>query len=78
MDTDCHTELGWLWLSVFCPVHGESVLEYISEVAASEAWIVKTGFCQRDFGQTNEHQLYLNKKKLIRELHGEVESIQTS
>jgi hypothetical protein len=36
MDTDSHTELGWLRLSVFCSVHGESVLEYITEVAASE------------------------------------------
>ncbi len=36
MDTDSHTELGWLWLSVFCSVHGESVLECITEVAASE------------------------------------------
>jgi hypothetical protein len=31
----------------------------------------------RDFGQTNEHQRYFNKK-LISKLHGEVESIQTS
>jgi hypothetical protein len=31
MDTDSHTELGWLWLSVFRSVHGESVLEYITE-----------------------------------------------
>jgi hypothetical protein len=36
MDTDSHTELGWLWLSVFCSVRGESVLEYITEVSASE------------------------------------------
>ncbi len=36
MDTDSHTELGWLWLSVFCSVHGESVLEYITEVKAAE------------------------------------------
>ncbi len=28
MDTDSHTVLGWLWLSVICSVHGESVLEY--------------------------------------------------
>jgi hypothetical protein len=39
--------------------------------------MVKTGFCQRDFGQTNEHPRYLNKK-LISELHGEVESIPTN
>ncbi len=37
MDTDSYTELGWLWLSVFCSVHDESVLEYITEVSASEA-----------------------------------------
>ncbi len=37
MDTDIYTELGWLWLSVFGSVHGESVLEYITEAAASEA-----------------------------------------
>jgi hypothetical protein len=33
--------------------------------------MVKTGFCQRQFRQTNEHQRYLNKK-LNSELHGEV------
>jgi hypothetical protein len=38
--------------------------------------MVETGFCQRAFCQTNEHQCYLNKK-LISELHGEVESPQT-
>ncbi len=42
-----------------------------------DRWVVKTGFCQRDFVQTNEHQCYLNAK-LVGELHGEVESIQTS
>jgi hypothetical protein len=31
-----HTELGWLWRSVFCSVHGESVLECITEVIAPE------------------------------------------
>ncbi len=36
MDTDSHTELGCLWLSVFCYVHGESVLEYITEVKAAK------------------------------------------
>jgi hypothetical protein len=36
MDTDSHTESGWLWLFVFCSVHGESVLEYITEVIAPE------------------------------------------
>jgi hypothetical protein len=25
-------------------------------------WVVKTGFCKRDFGQTNEHQLHLNNQ----------------
>jgi hypothetical protein len=39
--------------------------------------MVKTGFCQRQFRQTNEHQRYLNKK-LNSELHGEAEFIQTS
>ncbi len=34
MDTDSHTELGWLWLSVFCSIHGESVLVDNTEVAA--------------------------------------------
>ena len=67
---------------MFCSVRGESVLEYITEVSASEViphdrWMVKTGFCQRQFRQTNEHQRYLNKK-LNSELHGEVEFIQTS
>ncbi len=68
MDTDRHTELGLLWLSVFCSIHGESVLEYITEVIALEVipW-------QMD-GQTNEHHRYLNKK-LTSELHGEVDSI---
>ncbi len=37
---------------------------------------LKNGFYQRDLGQT-EHQRYLNKK-LIGELHGDVETIQTS
>ncbi len=41
-----------------------------------DRWMVKTGFCQRQFRQTNEHQRYINKK-LNSELHGEVESIQT-
>jgi hypothetical protein len=42
-----------------------------------DRWVVKTVFCHRDFGQTNEHQRQLNEK-LISKLHGEVESIQTS
>ncbi len=37
MDTDSHTKLGWLWLSVLCSIHGQSVLENITEVAVSEA-----------------------------------------
>ena len=41
-----------------------------------DRWMVKTGFCQRQFRQTNEHQRYLNKM-LNSELHGEVEFIQT-
>ncbi len=58
------------------------VLEYFRELGASVAipidrWMVKTGFCQRQFRQTNEHQSYLYKK-LNSELHGEVEFIQTS
>ncbi len=39
-----------------------------------DRWMVKTGFCQRQFRQTNEHQRYLNKKLNI-ELHGELESM---
>jgi hypothetical protein len=42
-----------------------------------DRWIVKIGFCQREFRQNNEHQRYLNKK-LNSELHGKVEFIQTS
>ncbi len=42
-----------------------------------DRWMVKTGFYQRQFRQTNEHQRYLNKK-LNSELHGEVEFIKTS
>jgi hypothetical protein len=38
-----------------------------------DRWMVETGFCQRQFRQTNEHQCYLNN-----ELHEEVELIQTS
>ncbi len=38
--------------------------------------MVKTGFCLRDFGQTNE-QLRRFKEQPISKLHGEVESIQT-
>jgi hypothetical protein len=37
MDTDSHTELGWLWLSVFCSVNSGRVLEYFREVGASVA-----------------------------------------
>jgi hypothetical protein len=33
--------------------------------------MVKTGFCQREFRPSNEHQRYLNKK-LNNELHGEI------
>ncbi len=68
IDTDSHTELGWLWLSVFrfCSVHGESVLLNITEVAAykkrfDDRWVVKTGFCQRDLGQTHEQQRHFNE-----------------
>jgi hypothetical protein len=42
-----------------------------------DRWMVKTGFRQRQFRQTNEHQRYLNKK-LNSELHGKVEFIHTS
>ncbi len=34
MDTDSHTELGWLWLSVFCSVYSGRMLEYFREVEA--------------------------------------------
>ncbi len=40
-------------------------------------WVVKTGFCQRDFSQTNEQHQHL-KKKLISKLHEKVELIKTS
>ncbi len=42
-----------------------------------DRWVVNIGFFQRDSGQTNEQQRHLNEK-LISELHGEVESIQTN
>ncbi len=42
-----------------------------------DRWMVKTGFCQRQFRQINERQHYLNKK-LNSEFNGEVEFIQTS
>ena len=42
-----------------------------------DRWVVKTGFCQRDFSMTNEQQRHL-KEKLISELLEEVESIKTS
>ncbi len=29
MDTDSHTELGWLWMSVFCSVYSGRVREHI-------------------------------------------------
>ncbi len=80
MDTDSHTELGWLWLSVFCSVYSGRVLEYITQVSPQrwfhDRWMVKTGFCLRQFRKTIEHQRYLNKK-LNSELHEEVEFIQT-
>ncbi len=74
MDTDSHTELGWLWLSVFCSAHGErlclSTLQRRQpQRRFHDRWMVRTGFCQRDFAQTYEHQRYFNKK-LISELHG--------
>jgi hypothetical protein len=57
------------------------VLEYFIEVEPQwrflDRWMVITGFCQRQFRQTNEHQHYLNKK-LNSELHGEEEFIKTS
>ncbi len=66
MDTDSHTELGWLWLSVFCSVHGESVLEYVTEVKAAEEIPWQMGcsnwFCQRDFSHTNDRQRNLKEK----------------
>jgi hypothetical protein len=37
----------------------------------SKRWMVETGFCQRDFGQTNEQQRHFS------ELYGEIDSIQT-
>jgi hypothetical protein len=42
-----------------------------------DRWVVKTGFCQRDFSMTKEQQRPL-KEKLISELLEEVESIKTS
>jgi hypothetical protein len=39
--------------------------------------VVKTGFCQRDLGQTNEQQHHFNEWP-ISELLGEVDSIQTT
>ncbi len=82
MDTDSHTELGWLWLSVFCSVY--TVGECLSTLERWEPqwwfldrWMVKTGFCQRDFSMTNEQQRHL-MYKLIIELLEEVDSIKTS
>jgi hypothetical protein len=37
--------------------------------------MVKTGFCQRGLGQTNEQQCHFNLL-LIGDLHGEIDSIQ--
>jgi hypothetical protein len=40
---------------------------------------VNTGFCQRDFGQTNEQQRYvIEYYSMSTEFHGKVNSIQTS
>jgi hypothetical protein len=39
--------------------------------------VVKTGFCHRDFGSTNEQQHHF-KEGPISELHEEVASIQTT
>ncbi len=41
-----------------------------------DIWVIKTGFCQKDFSQTNEQQRHL-QEKLISELHDEIKSIQT-
>ncbi len=38
---------------------------------------LKTGFCQKDFCQTNEHQRHWNELA-ISDLHWEEDSIQTS
>jgi hypothetical protein len=38
--------------------------------------VVKTGFCHRNIGQTNEQQRHINELP-ISELLGEVDSIQT-
>jgi hypothetical protein len=53
MDTDSQTESGWLWLPVFCSVHGESVLEYITDVAVSETIPRQIG------GRTRQKKNYL-------------------
>ncbi len=39
--------------------------------------LVTTSLCQRDFGQTNEQQRHLNEQP-VNELHGKVDSNQTS
>jgi hypothetical protein len=39
--------------------------------------VVKTGFCHKDFGSTNEQQHHL-KEWPISELYGEVASFQTT
>jgi hypothetical protein len=62
-------------------VYSGRVLEYFREVGASVVipyrWVVKTGFCQRDFNMANEQQRHL-KENLISELLEKGESIKTS
>jgi hypothetical protein len=77
MDTDSRTELGWLWLSVFCSVYCGRVLEYFREVGAAVVIPWQMVFVKGDFSMTNEQQCHL-KEKLFSELLEEVESIKTS
>ena len=51
-------------------------MQHFFEGGERRGGVVKTGFCLRDFGQTNE-QLRRFKEQPISKLHGEVESIQT-
>jgi hypothetical protein len=57
-----YRQFGWLWLSVFCSVHGEclsTLQRWQPQRRFHDRWMFKTGFCQRDFTQTNEGGPYI-------------------
>jgi len=74
------TRLGSFSISVTKTKSHKTCENTGAKVAANRLlyrWMVKTGFCQRDLGQTNKQQCHFNLL-LISDLHGEIDSIQTT